>query len=341
MTMRLHNLIFAISIICAAGASFAAFDADDARRMALENSADTDAAEVELLNIAQNSDSPNARNGAVYSLGHIKSEKAFSAICAMARDKSGAYPAAFFALAEYGTPDAMAILREFAPKNPAAASALEIALAREKVKAPLLDFAAADIDGKVSVLRLLEPSVENRKFAIALKADSQRLARAQAFALSRLGGADCAEKIFEILREYRGDTEVILALSRTNGADAAIISEILSGNPDAERAAALRKISEAEEPLAKRLRVSENPDEKRECLSALQVVGGQKTFALVLDEAAKASEADLPAYVKVCIFAIGRSDAAAAKDMRSLCAQKASSAQGRLRAAFERIARAE
>ena len=333
---KLCGIFFALAAFSAlAETSFDAVKAD-ALRMELEKSPDAVKAEASLIDIVRAAPSGTLRDGAIYSLGKMKSAKAFALVCEIARLKKNR--AAMLALAEYSDAQSEEILRELAPNNTAAAAALEMRRARDGGREPLGKFEILDENGKVRFLQNLSANGAGEEFLLVLKSDSRRISRAQAFALSRAGDGLAAAKIFE-LSESDSDESYALALACAKGAQDEILKRIHGGSQTALRAAAIARMSEAEAPTAELLHKIQDAKLRAACLDVLRVCLSSEKFSDILNLAKSADDSELPAFVKACVFAVSRSDPKKSSAMKTEAAELAKSSQGRQRAAFERIAR--
>ena len=317
----------------------------DAARMKLEKHPDSKAAEeilVKMLGVQKDS---KLKAGIAYSLGEMKSEKAFSELEKLANKKGDMQYAYILALGNYGTKQASAALKKMDKGEIVEISRLVAEGPRAKdgftaVPKSADRFAKSDENVQVETISTLAPDEKAKAFLLEFSPDSPRVAMAQCFALAKFGGKDTAAKIFAICGGLDENLVVsALTSAQGEGVDDEILEQAAKENPVAVLAAGDRGLMAAEAAVLE-LCASENEALSRAAFASLQSIGAEKTFKQFVDEIAKGDENGLAQKVNVCVKILSRQNDADKERFKGVIPIAAKNAKDKNKSALEKIAAA-
>lgn len=265
----------------------------DNTRLELEQNRDV----CSLMTALKTETRPRIREGIIYSLGRLKAPEAREMIEKMAFEQMDKSPASVLALACYD--DSYEAINKLAIKgSQVAKSALQT-----KIQKMVCCSKAKLCRNEIGFLRNMGNCEGNKVFLLKTNPRSEAEASAVCFALARIGGKDCADKIVSLMKEY--PTISANALAGCAKSTDAILAEVKAKNVWAVKAVKMGKVSEAESILLEQL-TSADESYKAELLSALEVVGSENTAQMIVDSFKKFSKKELPTYVKILNFSLLR-----------------------------------
>lgn len=281
--------------------------ADDAR-LQLEKMS----AEKELLDALENVKDKKLRDGLLYSLGSMKSQKAYEKIRSVAFAEKDGCPAAVLALANYKTSNSAKDLKLLADENCKIANtaiflardAKNKSLSADKVKR---DWAKADENMQVWLIANMTLDKKAENFLRSLEPSNERLATTKAVALSKIGGKQNAQEIINIAKNYNNFT-LEAALAECRYADEVIASEIEKENIFAVKVAKISNSAFSESKLLALLDTVKDSNLRRAIFDTLQEIGAEKTVEKLVADFPNADKSQLQFYVKVLTFSFNRVD---------------------------------